>query len=441
MARGTLGAQAADGRPDARRGGDPRGLPRDRPRGRRRGVDGDRASPSSPWSTRSSGETDRALAAIRTAEDGMDRSAVEDAFFAVTTNAPWVWVAIGDYEGAVAASQWAMALAEQRGMDIGGGQWLTAPRAEAEFRLGRWDDALATIAGSAGYATAPSPASTQQSVLGADPGRARRSCGAARVGGRRGAPARPAAGDRRVGRPHGPARSGSRRWVVTLARRRAVIRASWSAWADTEAATGAASSRGRRPGSPPCSRSGRGDAMETPAMTSPPSPQAAVDVVREAGAYADGIDPKLDLAAAFLARRAGRDDPAIWAAAAEQLERVGYLPLAAIARQGEAEAHLRSRIGPGPPSPRSGGRSSTSTRWGRPRCGSPSSGWPGRRGSPRSGPRCGERARRRHRRSGRPIRGASRLASGRCWRWSPRDGPTARSARRCSSATRRPRST
>ena len=68
----------------------------------------------------------------------------------------------------------------------------------------------------------------------------------------------------------------------------------------------------------------------------------AIEGGREPGGYRDGIDPKLDLAAALLARHAGADDPALWAVAAIQLERVGYLPLAVIARQGEAEAHLGS---------------------------------------------------------------------------------------------------
>ena len=286
------------------------------------------------------GDSDRALAAIRTAEDNMDRVGVEDTFFAVTTNAPWVRIGIGDYEGAVATSQWALLLSEQRGMDIGGGQWLTAPRAEAEYRLGRWDDALATVAGSAAYMTAPSPASTQQSVV-------------ARILAGRGdhAAARSVIDEAlRLARPQAidesvAARTGET-WVEVLggdplAAARG-LRTAWSAWADTEGrfwrselawqAAWVASLLAERPGR---RDDDAGDDLAAFA-------QAAVDTVRETGAYVDGIDPNLDLAAAFLSRRAGHDDPARWAAAAEQLERVGYVPLAAVARQGEAEAHLRA---------------------------------------------------------------------------------------------------
>ena len=286
------------------------------------------------------GDSERALAAITTAEDAMDRVGVEDAFFAVTTNGPWVRIGIGDYEGAVANSQWALTLGEQRGMDVGGGQWLTAPRAEAEYRLGRWDDALATVAGSAAYTTAPSPASTLQSVV-------------ARILAGRGdhAAARSVIDEAiRLARPQAIDESVAVRtgetWVEALGGDPAVaangLRTSWSAWADTDGrfwrselawqaawiATLLAERPGRRDGD-------AGDDLAAFARD-------AVGSVRETGAYVDGIDPNLDLAAAFLSRRAGRDDPAIWAAAGDQLERVGYLPLAAVARQGEAEAHLRA---------------------------------------------------------------------------------------------------
>ncbi|HEY6570893.1 MAG TPA: hypothetical protein VIZ22_11400, partial [Candidatus Limnocylindrales bacterium] len=286
------------------------------------------------------GEPDRALLALRSAEEGMDRVTVEDAFFAVTTNAPWVWVTIGDYEGAVTSSQWAMTLAEQRGLDIGGGQWVTAPRAEAEYRLGRWDDALATIAGSADYVTAPSPASTQQSIL-------------ARILAGRGdyQAARSVVGEAlRLARPQAidesvAARTGET-WVEVLGGDPATaahgLRTAWSAWADADGrfwrselawqAAWVATLLAERPG--------RRDADTGEDLAA--FAVEAVGPIREPGVYVDGIDPKFDLAKAFLARRAGHDDPAIWATAAEQLERVGYVPLAALARQGEAEAHLRA---------------------------------------------------------------------------------------------------
>jgi DNA-binding CsgD family transcriptional regulator len=60
------------------------------------------------------------------------------------------------------------------------------------------------------------------------------------------------------------------------------------------------------------------------------------------GAFRPGADPQRELAGAYLARRAGNDDPALWAAAASTLEGVSYVPLATFARLGEAEAHLRA---------------------------------------------------------------------------------------------------
>ena len=88
------------------------------------------------------GHSREALAAIESAEAAVSRTGIDDDFFAVTTNAPWIWLVLGDFDGAIAASRRAMTMSEERGMDIGGGQWLTAPQSEAEYRLGggttRW---------------------------------------------------------------------------------------------------------------------------------------------------------------------------------------------------------------------------------------------------------------------------------------------------------------
>ncbi len=283
------------------------------------------------------GHSREALAAIESAEAALDRTGVDDDFFAVTTNAPWIWLAIGDFEGAIAASRRAMAMSEERGMDIGGGQWLTAPQSEAEYRLGRWDDALATIAGSARYASAPSPTSTQQAVL-------------ARIHAGRGdhPAARVAALEAlRLARPTAMEESIEARsamtWVDILGGDAAAaatgLRAASQAWAKTVdrywrselawlAAWSANLLANRRD-------RGTGDALAELAAD-------AVELGRERGNYRDGIDPKLDLADALLAEYSGRGDPVPWAKAAVQLERVGYLPLAVIARQGEAESHLRA---------------------------------------------------------------------------------------------------
>ena len=59
-----------------------------------------------------------------------------------------------------------MRLSVDRGMDFGGGRWLTAPRAEAEYRLGEWDAALRTVAASEIYVEAPSPETMLQAVVG-----------------------------------------------------------------------------------------------------------------------------------------------------------------------------------------------------------------------------------------------------------------------------------
>jgi tetratricopeptide (TPR) repeat protein len=65
--------------------------------------------------------------------------------------------------------------------------------------------------------------------------------------------------------------------------------------------------------------------------------------------------------------------------------------------------------------------------------------WPAARGSSRHCRRAGERGAARHRSPPRrPTDSASRLESARCSHWSPTAAPTARSPRRCSSATRPP---
>ena len=233
-----------------------------------------------------------------------------------------------------------MRVSEERGMDIGGGQWLTAPRAEAEYRLGRWDAALATIAGSAAYTTAPAPASALRAVE-------------ARVLGGRGnrAGARLAADEAvRLARSQVieefVAARAAAAWVGVLegdvGAAARDLRAAWATLVDTDGHYWRSEAAWQTAwvaallAEPPLRRDGdTGDDLAACA-------QDAIEAVREPGAYRDGIDPNLDLAAAFLSRRAGHDDPAIWATAAEQLERVGYVPLAAIARQGEAEAHLRA---------------------------------------------------------------------------------------------------
>ncbi len=284
------------------------------------------------------GLVDAARAAIAEAEAALVVTATEDHFFAVTTIGPWVHIAIGDYPAALAFSVEAMRLSIDRGMDFGGGRWLTAPRAEAEFRLGDWDAALRTVAASEIYVEAPSPETVQQAVVGrvlagrGDLTAARsaidRAIGSARASmideslpvSIAGAIVELLAGDAdAAGRRLRPAVEAWAGCDSLQLRAELAHAAAWTATAMAER-----SSR----------RADVGDDLAAAA-------RKLTSELRAAGGVRDGIDPLLDLAAAWLSRRDGDDDPATWARAARELERIAYRPLAATARQGEAEASLR----------------------------------------------------------------------------------------------------
>src|SRR5262249_15112246 len=110
------------------------------------------------------GRSEEAVRTVEAAKLGLGDRAVDDDFWAVTTNAPWVWVVNGDYERGIAEADWAMALADRLGMAVGGGRWITAPKAEAQFRLGRWDDALETIESCGEYIAGRGPDVTHRYI-------------------------------------------------------------------------------------------------------------------------------------------------------------------------------------------------------------------------------------------------------------------------------------
>ena len=314
------------------------------------------------------GLVEAATAAIAEAEAALAVTATEDHFFAVTTIGPWVHIAMGDYPAALAFSVEAMRLSVDRGMDFGGGRWLTAPRAEAEYRLGEWDAALRTVAASEIYVEAPSPETVLQAVVGrvlagrGDFTAARsaidRAIGSARASmideslpvGIAGAIVELLAGDAEAaGRRLRPAveawaGSDSRQLRAELAHA-----AAWTATAMAEHA-GRRARRGRRPG-------GR-------------SPGQVIGELRRPAGSGTASIPCWISPRRWLSRRDGDDDPATWARAARELERIAYRPLAATARQGEAEAGCAAATWR-PRRKRSAPRWHTSTQWARRRCREP----------------------------------------------------------------------
>ena len=280
------------------------------------------------------GRAAEAVEILELARSAHESAVVDGHFFAFTTNAPWVWLGLGDYEACLEEADRSLRLYERYALESAGITWLTAPRAEAAFRLGRWDEALRTIVAGRQFESAPGPASTQAAVM-------------ARILAGRGEfeQARATVLEATRLAPHGQLLE------VTLA----TAAAAFVAIVAGDAAGAADAVRGWlatsfHTDSVAILAEVAWPAAWAAAMAATPGPTGTDDLVdfvdrtlasqRLSGPYRDAVDPSFDLATAWLARRSGQDDPARWAAAAAELERTGYLPLALLARGAEAEAWL-----------------------------------------------------------------------------------------------------
>ena len=275
-----------------------------------------------------------ARAALERAERAAPPGTLEDAYFAFTSNAPWIWLILGYYEQAVEIAQTSLADARRRGLDSGLSALLW-PAALGQYDLGRWQDALATLDEGARYGQVHGA----QSSLDATRARieaARGELATARTTLAGAVPRRGWADEFLYLRL-------ASAWTELLhddPRAAAVaVREVVDGWPDLDspsliaevawfAAWTAADLVARSDGD-------RGDDLAAYAHTSIAArrPDAAALGAHE-------ILRWLDLADAELARRDGRDTPTVWAGLAERLEGVGNRPAALIARLREATATL-----------------------------------------------------------------------------------------------------
>ncbi len=279
-----------------------------------------------------------AEAALDEAWASLERNTVDDSFFALTTNAPWVWLALGRYQHAIDDAERSLAIAQQRGVDVGGGAWYTSPWSEALYRSGRWDAALATIASATAFASAASPEMTHRAVTAMIHAGRGRSDEARRL-------AREAVELGRAGWADEVKMSQcSLVWVELLAgdpnAAAAAVRIAVDAAAGADAVVVRAelAAMAAWVAAEVSAHGGNADRADDLAAYAAELERS----LRTPGEIRDGIDTWLDVAAAFLARRDGRDVPDDWSTAAEGFERIGARPMAAIARQGEVEAILQA---------------------------------------------------------------------------------------------------
>ncbi len=293
------------------------------------------------------------LEAIDRPDELLPRVAEHLAFLGVSTCVPWVWILTARYERAIEYADRYLADARSRGLDLGAGRWFLSPRAFAEFWLGRWGDAGATIGRQGAYAWAIQPAVYLRSV-------------AAQIAAGRGniSLARSMAGEAidiaRSGHPeHVIVARAAAAWVELLdghpnlaidhvrsartaaAHQEGLFLRSLVWWIGLWAAADLADqSRSRDDG---------------------PGLQVALEIGGElAAAVAAAIDQHgdpssptsggpgllLETASAEAARLYGRDEPRTWASIGNRLERLGDLPRTVLARQRQAEAVLRDRGDP-----------------------------------------------------------------------------------------------
>jgi DNA-binding CsgD family transcriptional regulator/tetratricopeptide (TPR) repeat protein len=294
------------------------------------------------------GHVERASEAVLRLDDVLPTISEQVAWSVVTTWTPWIWIGIGEYERGIEYAERLLADARRRGLDRGVGLWCLAPRALAEFWLGRWDDAMTTIGLQGDYTYGIDAAVYLRSVAACiaaardEPARARALAVEAVEIAHSGFPeqvmvARVAAAwvdllDDQPGEALAHARAA---WAAAPGWEGVVIR-SLVLWVGLWAVADLAA-RPRSRGGAEALQSAR----ETAAVFA-----AEVDAsVRDSPGSAAVSGPRLvlGLAAAEAARIDGRDDHRGWASLAEQLERLGHLPGAAIARRRQAEALLRDR--------------------------------------------------------------------------------------------------
>ena len=266
----------------------------------------------------------------------------------VTTWVPWIWIGCSDYERAIESADSLLLDARSRGLDRGVGLWCLAPRALAEFWLGRWDDALATIARQGDFTWGIDAAVYLRSVaasIGAGRGDATRARALAaeaieiaRSGFSEQAIIAHATGawvELLDDRPEAGLEHVRAAWALTRDWEGLVIRAQvlWiGLWAAADLVV-RSRSRDEDRGLAPILALGRELAAAVEAAI-------AADATLPADA---GPRLVLDFAAAEGARLEGRDDVGTWGSMAERFERVGDRPRMLLARQREVETILRDR--------------------------------------------------------------------------------------------------
>ena len=295
------------------------------------------------------GEIERPAAVVLRLDAILPRIDEQVAWSVVTTWAPWIWMGMGEYPRAIEYADRLLADARRRGLDRGVGLWSLAPRALAEFWLGRWDEASVTIERQGEYA------------WGIDAAVYLRSVGAMIAAGREDAVRGRALAEEvieiaRAGFPEQTmvARAAAA-WVELMDSRpdRALehVRAAWAlasqweglvvrslllwlgSWAAADAADRSRSGNDVR---------GPKTAIEFGADLAAAVAAATRGNDMDAPA-ASGPRLVLALAAAEAARVERRDTAGLWTALADRFEQLGDLPRAALTRQREAATILRDR--------------------------------------------------------------------------------------------------
>jgi DNA-binding CsgD family transcriptional regulator len=267
----------------------------------------------------------------------------------VSTWAPWAWIGMGDYPRAIEYAERLLVDARQRGLDQGVGLWCLAPRALAEFWLGRWDAAESTIAQQDAYTWGLDASVYLRSV-------------AAQIAAGRGDPVRArslAEEAIEIARPGFPEQAMIARvaaaWVDLLADDpvRAVghIRDAWTLaagwhglvirsfvlWVGMWSVADLIAN--------PWVRGDRAATRLALSLGDDLSAQIEAASARTSDGLPAGQGPRLtlDIAAAEAARFRRSDDWRMWATLADRFSAIGDLPRHLIARQREAEAVLRDR--------------------------------------------------------------------------------------------------
>ena len=285
---------------------------------------------------------ERSRAVLASPSVSFESPKVIETFFANSTNAPWVWLELGQYATTIDVVGADLATARRYGMDAALSTWFASPLAIAQFMLGRWDEANVTIDEALGAASSLGPEAFLHAVR-ARILSARGDLDAARHSAERGV------NDARVGWiDELVAGRLASTWVELLAgdpsTAAAAIRPAMDALAGSDAATlraetawlaaWTAADGEHRPG---------GHAGPGPFHDLVTFAESVVDTLRadDPSRGRDGIDPWLDLAVLELSRRGRDDEPGAWAAVASRLEAMENRPAAVIARHREAEADLR----------------------------------------------------------------------------------------------------